>query len=335
MEYRNLGRTGVKVSPLCLGVMNFTDKSESRNSWRIMDRAVEDGINFIDTANVYGRGASEEILGDWLDSRGHRDRLVVATKFRGTMDPTDPNSGGHSYRHVIQACEDSLRRLKTDYIDLYQIHKPGSQVPIDETLRALDKLVRDGKVLYLGTTTFPGWRLMEALAVSKELGLNRFVCEQPAYNFLDRRVEREVVPFARTYGLGLIPWGPLAYGFLTGKYRRGQPPPAGARIQADNRRATDFFSEATFDAVERVAEIAREKGYEPSEVAIAWLMNQPGVTAPIIGPKNEAHYESYLRSLEIELNARDIERLDEVNPPGRACVHFFETDLGPSVNNRW
>src|ERR671938_611152 len=220
MEIRPLGRTGVQVSVLCLGCMMFGGKTSPDDSYTIIDRAIDAGINFLDTANVYSRGRSEEVTGAALKRNGKRQRIVLATKVHGKMADDDPNMEGNSRRHIIAQCEASLRRLQTDYIDLYQIHRPQSAIPIDETLRALDDLIRAGKVRYIGTSTFAAWQVVESLWVAKELGLNRFVCEQPPYNVLDRRIERELLPMCRSYCIGVIPWSPLAGGLLTGKYRR-------------------------------------------------------------------------------------------------------------------
>ena len=236
MEYRLLGRTGVRVSPLTLGCMMFGRRTEPEDAYAIVDRALDAGINFLDTANVYSRGRSEEITGEALQRNGQRARVVLATKVHGTMDDDDPNAQGTSRRHLVEQCEASLRRLQTDWIDLYQLHRPRPEIAIDETLRALDDLVRAGKVRYLGTSTFGAWQVVEALWAAKELGLNRFVCEQPPYNLLDRRVERELLPMCQTYGLAAIPWSPLAGGLLTGKYRRGEPPPEGTRYGGGDPR---------------------------------------------------------------------------------------------------
>ena len=215
MHYRSLGRTGTQVSELCLGCMMFGGRTDEAASLDIIDRAIDSGINFLDTANVYSRGRSEEVVGKALKRNGKLDSIVLATKVHGRMDDEDPNAAGNHRRHVIEQCEASLSRLKTDHIDLYQIHRPDSRIPIDETLRALDDLIHAGKVLYAGTSTFAAWQVVESLWASKELGLNRFVTEQPPYHLLDRRIERELVPVAQTYGLALIPWSPLAGGFLS------------------------------------------------------------------------------------------------------------------------
>ena len=207
MTYRNLGRTGVQVSPICLGAMNFGDPTSEEDSVRIVDAAVDGGINFIDTANVYNAGESERIVGQALKQNGRRDQVVLATKAHGVMGP-EPNDQGNSRYHLMRACEDSLRRLGTDHIDLYQIHRPSVEIPQDETLRALDDLVRSGKVRYIGCSTHPAWMVMEALMISERQGIARYISEQPPYNLLDRRIENELVPLARRYGIALLPWSP-------------------------------------------------------------------------------------------------------------------------------
>ena len=230
MEYRSLGRTGVQVSILCLGCMNFGFPTPEDESMTIIDTAIDQGVNFLDTANVYNRGRSEEIVGKALKRNNKRSQIVLATKVHGRMDDDDILAAGNNRRHIIAQCEASLRRLQTDYIDLYQIHRPDASVPIDETLRALDDLIRSGKVRYVGTSTFPAWQVMESLWMAKELGLNRFVTEQPPYHLLDRSIERELIPLAQTYGLAILPWSPLARGFLSGKYQRGQEIPGDSRV---------------------------------------------------------------------------------------------------------
>jgi aryl-alcohol dehydrogenase-like predicted oxidoreductase len=239
MKYRAFGRTGVKVSELCLGCLTFGGKADPATSHRIIDQALDAGINFLDTANVYGQGRSEEVTGEALRKNGKRLRVFLATKVHGKMDESDPNAEGNSRRHIISECEASLRRLKTDYIDLYQIHRPQSDIPIDETLRALDDLIRSGKVRYAGTSTYGAWQLMESLMVSKEGAMNRFVSEQPPYNLLDRRIERELIPFAVTYGFALIPWSPLGGGVLAGHYTRTNLRPAGSVRYAGEDRLLD------------------------------------------------------------------------------------------------
>lgn len=339
MEYRNLGRTGVKVSPLCLGAMNFGMATEEKESIEIIDAAIDAGINFIDTANVYSRGVSEEIVGKALAQNGKRDRIVLATKVYGRMHDDDPNAQWGTRRHIIEQCEASLRRLKTEHIDLYQIHRPNHEYPIDETLRALDDLIRAGKVRYAGTSTFAAWQIVESLWVSKEYGLNRFVCEQPPYNLLDRRVERELIPMAQTYGIGIIPWSPLASGRFSGKYTRGEPAPEGTRlhrvIQDSEQTMDDFMTPGMWDVVEGVAALVEEKGVAVSELALAWVVQQPGVTSPIIGPRTLAHLEGNLRALEVEFSDEDLQRIDALIPPRSFVRDYFGNADWAAPAYRW
>jgi aryl-alcohol dehydrogenase-like predicted oxidoreductase len=331
MEYRSLGRTGVKVSVLCLGCMMFGGRTAPEESYAIIDRAIGAGINFLDTANVYSRGRSEEVTGEALQRNGKRAGIVLATKVHGTMDDADPNAGGNSRRHIIEQCEASLKRLQTDWIDLYQIHRPQPGVAIDETLRALDDLIRAGKVRYIGTSTFGAWQLVESLWTARELGLNRFVCEQPPYNLLDRRIERELIPMAQTYGFGLIPWSPLAGGLLTGKYSRGNPAPENTRFF--NIEANLFlkrrWTERAFDVIEGLAPLAAAKGCSLSQLALAWCAGRPGVTSPIIGPRAMEQLEDNLKALDVALSEDELKRIDEISPPGQMAAPYYEAEFGP------
>lgn len=335
MEYRNFGRTGVKVSPLCLGTMNFGGRTTAKESTEIIAAALNSGINFIDTANVYGhdpadfsqgRGRSEEIIGKALRENGKRDRVVLATKAYFPMSD-DPNSIGSSRRHLIEQCNASLKRLQTDHIDLYQLHHPSNEIPIDETLRALDDLVRSGKVRYIGTSSFAAWQIIESLWAAKEYHLNRFVCEQPAYNILDRRIERELVPMAQTYGIGIIPWSPTAGGFLTGKYRRDGSVPEGSRFDAfwqglEKRHQSD----AAFAVLDLIETLGKEKGFTAYQIALAWVIHQPAITAPIIGPRTLQHLEGSLKALDVQFSDEDFARIDAIAPPGRAIVPYYGHD---------
>jgi len=327
MEYRSLGRTGVQVSTLCLGAMTFGGKTDQAEATRMVDRFLDAGGNFIDTANVYQRGVSEEMTGRAL-AGGKRDRVVLATKVHGAMDDADRNAQGNHRFNIIRACDDSLRRLGTDHIDLYQIHRPQSSVPIDETLRALDDLIRAGKVRYSGTSTYAAWQVMEAWMVARELGLNHFVCEQPPYHLLDRRVERELTPFCLTYGVGIIPWSPLAGGKLTGKYRRGQATPAGAR------ETPEEFSEGTWRVLDGLEGLCREKGCSMTAFALAWLNAQPGVTSPIIGANSVAQLEENLAAGDVTITAEDTERVDALIPPGTHTEDYYRADFGPHLYRR-
>jgi aryl-alcohol dehydrogenase-like predicted oxidoreductase len=333
MEKRFLGRTGLRVSPLTLGCMTFGGRSDRDESEAIIDRAIGAGINFLDTANVYNAGQSEEIVGAALKKSGQRNRIVLATKVHGNMHPNDtlePTQAGNSRRAIIEQCEASLRRLQTDWIDLYQIHRPQPDTPIDETLRALDDLVRSGKVRYIGSSTFAAWQVVESLWVSKEYGLNRFVTEQPPYNLLDRRIERELIPAARTFGIGLIPWSPLAGGFLTGKYKtKGEQPDGRFADRKHIRAASLLDNPRAFEAVQRLSGVAAEKSIPVSQLALAWTVQQPGITSSIIGPRTREQLADNLAAVEVQLSREELARIDAISPPGDAVVPFYQAEFGP------
>lgn len=333
MEYRYLGRTGIRVSPLCLGTMMFGGRTSLDDSCIIIDRAIDAGINFLDTANVYSTGKSEQVVGEALKRNGHRHHIVLATKVHGNMhkdDPLDPNKWGNSRRGIIEQCDASLKRLGTDWIDLYQIHRPHPDCAIDETLRALDDLVRAGKVRYIGCSTYAAWQLVESLWVSEKLGLNRFVTEQPPYNLLDRRIERELIPAAQTFGLGLIPWSPLAGGFLTGKYRRGATGNEGGRFSDGSHGRADMLSnDRAFDVIEGLEKIAQAKGCSLADLSLAWCMNQPGITSPIIGPRTLQQLEDNLKAVDVTLTDDDRQAIDQISPPGSMTSPFYEARFGP------
>jgi aryl-alcohol dehydrogenase-like predicted oxidoreductase len=331
MNYRSLGRTGVQVSELCLGCMMFGGRTEPEPSYRMIDRAIDAGINFFDTANVYSRGRSEEVTGEALKRNGKRQQIVLATKVHGRMDDDDPNAAGNSRRHIIEQCEASLRRLQTDTIDLYQIHRPQPDIPIDETLRALDDLIRAGKVRYIGTSTYAAWQVVESLWISKELGLNRFICEQQPYNILDRRVERELIPMAQTFGIATIPWSPLGGGLLTGKYRRDRQAPEDSRFAdiADKPWMQRRYVPQLFDVLDGLEPLLAEKQCTMAQFALAWCLHQPGVTSPIIGPRTMAQLEDNLGALEVEVTDRDREIVDNLVPPGSFVSIFYEAEFGP------
>ena len=333
MRYVNFGRTGVKVSPLCLGCMNFGGRQAEAESFRIIDQALERGINFIDTANVYGhdpqnydfgRGRSEMIVGKALQGE-KRNRTILASKVHYPMGD-DPNDQGNTRRHIIEQCEASLQRLNTDTIDLYQLHGSNDDIPIDEALRALDDLICAGKVRYIGTSGFAAWELLETLWVSKEYGLNRFVSEQPPYNLLDRRIERELIPMAQTYGLALIPWAPAAGGFFMGKYVRNQPAPSDSRYGAfwSGFYRNSFVQERVFDVQESVLALAEEKNVSGYALALAWCMSKTGITSPIIGPRTVEQLTDSLTALEIELDEAEHTRLNEVAPPESVTVSYSQ-----------
>ena len=329
MLYRNFGRTGLKVSPICLGCMMCGGKTEPDESYQIIDRAIDVDINFFDTANVYNHGRSEEVTGEALKRNGKRKKIILATKFHGRMEDRDPNAMGSSRRHIIEQCESSLKRLKTDYIDLYQVHRPRSDTAIDETLRALDDLVRSGKIRYIGTTTFAAWQVVEALWVSKEFGLNRFISEQPPYNILDRRIERELLPMAQTFGIGTLTWSPLAGGLLTGKYSLNKPPPNDTRYSTPNENQKIRYTNASLEVVDRLKKYLSKKGVSISQFSIAWTISQAGVTSSIIGPRNMEQFEDNLKALEIKISEEDILKVDEQVPPGTFVSPHYQANFGP------
>jgi len=328
MEYRPLGRTGVMVSSVCLGVMNFGGVTDEADSIAMIDRALDAGVNFIDTANVYNAGQSEIVLGKALKANGKRESIVLATKVNGAMGD-GLNDRGISRYHIMKACEDSLRRLQTDHIDLYQLHRPSLTIPQDETLRALDDLVRAGKVRYTGSSTFPAWMVMEGLAVSEQYNLVRFVSEQPPYNLLDRRIENELVPLCQKYGIALLPWSPLAGGILAGRYNSngaGSQFPEGSRAQRMGTVFQDRVTERGLDAAGQVNELARERGLTASQFALLWCKDQPGITSPIIGPRTMAHLDDALAIADMTLDYADCAVLDELVHPGTAVADFHNSN---------
>jgi aryl-alcohol dehydrogenase-like predicted oxidoreductase len=325
MEYRSLGRTGVQVSPLCLGTMNLGHPTGEAESLAMVRRALAAGINFIDTANVYNRGESERLVGRALREAGVRDQVVLATKFHGTMGE-GPNQGGASRYHLLRACEDSLQRLQTDHLDLYQLHRPSATIPVDETLRALDDLVRSGKVRYIGCSTHPAWRVMEALACSERLGLVRYISEQPPYNLLDRRIENELVPLCQQYGLGIIPWSPLAGGLLAGRYPSATQFPPGSRATQGWQPFVARVNATAVQVAAQVGVLAAERGLTASQLALLWCKDQPGITAPIIGPRTLAQLEDALGVLERTLDDADRPRFDALVHPGNAVSDFHNSN---------
>jgi aryl-alcohol dehydrogenase-like predicted oxidoreductase len=318
MNHRSLGRTGMQVTPLCLGAMMFGDwgNKDHDDSVRIIHRALDAGINFIDTADVYSRGESEEIVAKAL-AGGRRDNVVLATKVHGTMGD-DPNERGNSRRWIIREVENSLRRLKTDWIDLYQIHRPEPDTDIDETLGALSDLVRSGKVRAIGSSTFPPSQIVEAQWVAERRGRERFMCEQPPYSMLVRGVEAEVLPVCASYGMGVITWSPLAGGWLSGRWRKGQDTPTSSRAERLPHRFDMSIpgNQRKLEATEQLALLAEQAGMSLIELAIAFVIRHPAVTSAIIGPRTMEQLESQLTAADVELADDVLDRIDEIVAPG-------------------
>jgi aryl-alcohol dehydrogenase-like predicted oxidoreductase len=319
MQHVRLGRTGLQVSRLCLGTMTFGLQSDEATAFSIMDRAAEGGIDFLDTADAYPlgggletQGRTEEIVGRWL--QGKRDRFIVATKCFGQTGPA-PFDGGNSRKHIMSAVDASLRRLQTDYIDLYQLHNYDPLTPIDESLSALDDLVRSGKVRYVGCSNFLTYRLVRAIGRSETLGLARFDSVQPRYNLLFRQIEREMLPFCAEEGVGVIPYNPIAGGLLSGKHQRGGPPTEGSRFTLGNAAENyqnRYWHDREFDTVEQLKGVADELGMPMVTLAVAWTLAQPAITAPIIGASRPDQLDASLAAVDVELDADVLQRLDEL-----------------------
>jgi aryl-alcohol dehydrogenase (NADP+) len=312
MHYRALGRTGIQVTPYCLGAMMFgaLGNPDHNDCIRIIHKALDFGINFIDTADRYSQGESEEIVGKAL--KGRRGNIVLATKVHGPMGE-DPNQRGNSRRWIMQAVDASLRRLQTDHIDLYQIHRPSPETDVEETLSALTDLMRAGKVRAIGSSTFPASEIVAAQWVAERRGLARFRTEQPPYSILNRSAEREVLPLCQTYGMGALVWSPLAKGMLTGRYRKGQPLPDSLRVKAFPAQMND---DRNLDAVERLIPIAETAGLSLTHLALAFVMAHPGVTSAILGPRTMQHLDDLLAGSNVVLGDDILDRIDQVVAPG-------------------
>jgi 1-deoxyxylulose-5-phosphate synthase len=321
MQYVNLGRTGLKVSRICLGMMTYgTPKWRSwvldeETSRPFVRRALELGINFFDTADMYSLGVSEEVTGRALRDFGARDKVVVATKAYYPMSD-DPNDRGLSRKHLMSAIDNSLRRLGTDYVDLYQIHRWDADTPIEETLTALHDIVRSGKARYIGASSMMSWQFARALDLAGQLGLTRFVSMQNHYNLVYREEEREMLPLCREAGIGVIPWSPLARGFLAGN-RRSPTDAETARGRTDTFGHDLYYAPEDFTVAERCAEVARDKGVKPAQVALAWVLRQPGITAPIVGASKMEQLEQAVQALDITLSEEDAQRLEQPYVPHR------------------
>jgi aryl-alcohol dehydrogenase-like predicted oxidoreductase len=317
MEYRFLGRTGMRVSELCLGAMTFGRETSEEDSFRMMDCFLEAGGNFIDTADVYSQGISEEIVGRWMKNQ-QRDDLVIATKVRFNMGKGE-NDLGLSRKHIMSGVEASLRRLQTEYIDLYQVHMWDDGTPLDETLTTLDRLVQSGKVRYIGASNYAAWQLQKAIDISSYSGMEAFSCLQPLYNLLDRDIEVEIVPVCLNEGVGIIPWSPLRGGWLSGKFHRGmEAPPSGTRVEEASQRGWSeswdaYNNERTWSVLDAMFETAEEAGKKPAQVALRWLIQRPGVTAPIIGARTMEQLEANLGAAGWTLSEAQMQRLNQVS----------------------
>ena len=323
MKYRSLGSAGVKVSNLCLGAMTFGEADEKSfmhkvgsdedTAHAVLDRAVDQGINFVDTADVYGQdGLSERVLGNWFENRKSRDKIVLATKFRFTMGDGPNRSGASRYR-IVKCCEDSLRRLKTDRIDLYQIHMQDITVPEEETLRALDDLVRSGKVNYIGCSNYAAYRLMNSQWLAKTNHLASYVTLQAQYSLLVRDLEREHVPLCRDQGLGILPWSPLAGGFLSGKFEKGKPPQGGTRLGEKAERFAKYDLDRNWKIIDAVRAVAGEISSTPSAVSLAWLLAKPQVTSVIFGARTIEQLDANLAASDLELSVNHLKVLDDAS----------------------
>jgi aryl-alcohol dehydrogenase-like predicted oxidoreductase len=328
MKMRFLGRSGVKVSELCLGTMTFGSRGARENvgglnqkeSDTLVNMALEAGINFFDTADVYSGGESEEMLGKALGNR--RKDIILATKVRSRVGK-GPNNAGLSRYHIIEGCEASLKRLGTDYIDLYQVHRFDFNTPLEETLGALDDLVRQGKVRYIGCSNFAGWQLMKALSISDKQGGERFVSLQALYSLMARELENELVPLCLDQGLGILIWSPLSSGFLSGKYRRGQPRPQGARLSNPQSAFVHFDQEKGFDIIEELDKIAKERQSTVARAALNYLLRKHGVTSVIIGARTPDQLADNLKSTEWEMSAEEVIRLDKISKPAALYPYWF------------
>jgi aryl-alcohol dehydrogenase-like predicted oxidoreductase len=320
MDYRQLGRSGLRLSELTLGTMTFGGRGQFRDvgqtdldgARRQIDLALDAGVNMIDTADIYSAGASEDIVGQAIS--GRRDKVLLATKARFAMG-SGPNDAGLSRHHLIEACEASLRRLQTDHIDLYQVHEWDGQTPLEETLSALDHLLQSGKVRYVGCSNFAGWQVMKALGIGRQKGLPEFVSQQVYLSLQERSAEYEIVPSAIDQGLGLLIWSPLAGGLLSGKYRRGQPPPPGSRHASEWSEPPVYDEDRLFDTIETLVEIAADRGVSAAQIALAWLLARPGITSVIVGARTDEQLADNLAAATLELTPDEQARLEKVSRP--------------------
>ena len=323
MEYRRLGRSGLQVSTLVLGTMNFGNPTAREDAIQIVDAAIDAGINLIDCADIYAKGESERILGEAFQRNKKRKDVILTSKVFNRMGP-GPNDLGNSRHHILDACEQSLKRLKTDYIDIYFLHRSDFNVPQEESLAALDLLVRQGKVRHIACSTHPPWRTVEALWLSDKCNYPKLICETPPYNLLDRRIENEIIPMCQAYDMGVISWAPLAHGVLAGRYTDASRLPEGSRGTLRSVFRERITQEGVAVGI-KFAKHADQKGCSAAQLAVAWVLQQPGITGAIIGPRNIDQFESLLPAVDVKLEESDLKFCDELVMPGKFVTSYFNT----------
>lgn len=332
MQYVKLGRSGVKVSRLCLGTMMFGGPTDEAESIRIIHAALVRGVNFLDTANMYHLGGSETVVGKAI--RDRRTEVVLATKGRQKMGP-GPNDTGASRVHLLRELDQSLRRLQTDYVDIYYVHAPDADTPADETLRALDDMVRSGRVHYLGCSNYRAWQMCEAIGAIERQGLERFACAQPLYNLVNRDAEVEIIPLCKSQGMGVVTYSPLARGVLTGKYRPGQPPPSGSRAaRKDPRMLQAEWRDSSLEVAGQLDAYCRQRGVPLSKFAIAWCLANPNITSVILGPRTMEQFEDNFGALDVTITAEDESFVDQLVPPGEHSGKGFPDSAYPVTGRR-
>ncbi|MDB5389608.1 MAG: putative oxidoreductase [Planctomycetaceae bacterium] len=332
MEYRNLGSAGVKVSPVCLGTMMFGGQTSETDSIQIMHKALDQGVNFFDTANMYNAGQSEVVVGKAI--RDRREKIVLATKGRSAMG-TGPLESGASRRHLTNECHASLKRLGTDYIDIYYVHAPDEATLIEETLRALDDLVHQGKIMYIACSNFRAWKLCEALWTSDKLNLNKFICVQPLYNIVNRDIEVELFPLCREKRVGVVSYSPLARGVLTGKYKAGEPFPEGSRASRNDKRMQQAeLREASFDVAQEIAAYCERKGVAMSQFCVAWCLANPNLTSVILGPRTMAQFDDNFGALNVTITPEDEAFIDNLVPTGEHSGKGFQDAAYPITGRK-
>lgn len=333
MDYRHLGSAGIKVSPICLGTMMFGGQTNEADSIQIMHKAFDLGINFVDTANMYNLGQSEIVVGKGL--AGRRDKVILATKGRQIMGP-GPNESGASRRHLTNECHASLKRLGTDYIDIYYVHAPDEGTPIEETLRALDDLIRQGKIMYIACSNFRAWKLCEALWTSDKLNLNKFICVQPLYNIVNRDIEVELFPLCHEKGLGVVSYSPLARGILTGKYKAGEPFPEGSRAARNDKRMQQAeLREASLIVAEKIAAHCERKGVAMSQFCVAWCLANANLTSVILGPRTMEQFDDNVGAINVSITAEDEAFIADLVPTGEHSGKGFQDTAYPVTGRRF